>query len=115
MKTIQKLFLFCLLALISMASWAQETCPNNEIWYTSSDGKIVEPSSELIWSYSKEFGASIVSNTYSDGKGIILFNKDVTSIGSSAFDGCSGLTSVTIPEGVTSIGSSAFDGCNYEV
>lgn len=36
----------------------------------------------------------------------------VTSIGSSAFKGCSGLTSITIPEGVTSIGSSAFQDCS---
>ena len=35
----------------------------------------------------------------------------VTSIGSYAFYGCTGLTSVTIPSGVTSIGSSAFSGC----
>ncbi len=35
----------------------------------------------------------------------------VTSIGMSAFEGCSGLTSVTIPDSVTSIGMSAFNGC----
>ena len=36
----------------------------------------------------------------------------VTSIGNSAFEGCSGLTELTLPNSVTSIGWSAFWGCS---
>ncbi len=42
----------------------------------------------------------------------IMIPETVTSIGYSVFDGCSGLTNITIPEGVTSIGASAFSGCS---
>ena len=79
--------------------------PNDEIWYTSSDGNRVMPSATNV------FGANIVSNNYSNGKGVIKFDGDVTSIRNNAFRGCTGLTSITIPNGVTSIISSAFEGC----
>ncbi|MBQ8570786.1 MAG: leucine-rich repeat protein [Kiritimatiellae bacterium] len=42
----------------------------------------------------------------------VTIGNSVTSIGSSAFEGCSSLTSVTIPDSVTSIGNSAFSGCS---
>ncbi len=45
----------------------------------------------------------IIPSVYND--------KPVTSIGDSAFRGCSGLTSITIGNSVTSIGNSAFWGC----
>lgn len=42
---------------------------------------------------------------------VIPSDGSVTGIGSYAFSGCSGLTSITIPDSVTDIGDSAFSGC----
>ena len=42
---------------------------------------------------------------------VIPADGSVTSIGDSAFSGCTGLTSVTIPDSVTSIGDVTFSGC----
>ena len=42
----------------------------------------------------------------------LVIPEDVTSIGNSAFSGCSGLTSVTFPNSVTSTGDYAFSGCS---
>ncbi len=38
-------------------------------------------------------------------------NSQCSTIGYSAFNGCTGLTSITIPNSVTSIGSYAFNDC----
>ena len=51
------------------------------------------------------------NNLIAGCKNTIIPNS-VTSIGSSAFSGCSGLTSITIPNSVTSIGNSTFEGCS---
>ena len=52
------------------------------------------------------------SNTLIAGCKTTIIPNGVTSIGSSAFYKCSGLTSVTIPNSVTSIGSEAFARCS---
>ena len=82
------------------------TPPNNEIWYTSTDGQIVEPT------VTTGFGANIVSNTNEDGKGIISFDGDVTSIPRSAFDRCKILMSLSMPNSVSEIGAGAFQYCS---
>lgn len=78
---------------------------NNEIWYTSTDGSVVNPRSNT------DFGANIISNTYYGGRGIITFDGDVTKIGEEAFYSSSKLVSIHIPEGVTAIKDSAFHHC----
>ena len=61
--------------------------------------------------------SNIMSNNrtlYIGGKkveGDLVIPDSVTSIGSSAFKGCTGLTSIVIPDSVTSIGDNAFYGC----
>ena len=84
---------------------APNSVPRNQIWYTSTDGNIVTPKK------TDGFGVAIKSNTYTDGKGVITFEGDVTTIGANAFRNCTSLASITIPEGVTTIGQSAFYDC----
>ena len=50
---------------------------------------------------------------FSDCSGLtsVTIPDGVTSIGNGVFSGCSGLTSITIPDSVTSIGSYAFYNC----
>lgn len=78
----------------------------NEIWYTSSTNDVV------ILSNVAGFGAEIVSHGYSNGRGVIKFDKNISNVCNGAFRDCREITSVIIPEGVTTIGSNAFNQCN---
>ena len=93
--------------ILPMASAEIKLSPaTNQIWYTSSDGNVIEPNATDV------FGANITSNTYENGVGVITFDGDVTTIGDQAFISCSSLTSVTIGNSVTTIGSFAFYDCD---
>ena len=71
--------------------------PNNQIWYTTTDGNI------LIVNDENAFGANIISNTYRNGKGVIRFDREISKIGQYAFMRCQNLESLTIPNSVTEI------------
>ena len=58
----------------------------------------------------KSLAAQIIDKSVTDVTAGDL--EGATKIGDYAFNGCKGLTSVTIPDGVTSIGNSAFNGCS---
>ena len=57
---------------------------------------------------------SIGNSAFSGCSGLtdLTIPNSVTSIGKNALQNCIGLTSITIPDGVTSIGNSAFEGCS---
>ena len=74
--------------------------------------KIEYTSDKRIYPKEQAFGyAVLVSHTYYDGKGVLLFDREVETIGSEAFLNCSELTSIKIPDSVTSIGECAFLNC----
>lgn len=115
--------IFVLLTLVSISAMFTTACqanssqkgsnviqPKNEIWYTSKDGTIVEPTRYNSQVFSIN-GINIVSNTYKDGKGVIVFDDVVLQIGGLAFKDNCNLTSISIPEGVTVIQPSAFGNC----
>lgn len=83
--------------------YVQPGPPNDEIWYTSTDGNIVTP----------KYGSlpTIVSNTYVDGKGLIKCASDITHI-SEAYQNNTRIVSVVIPNSVTSIGERTFNNCS---
>ena len=58
----------------------------------------------------KDAEKKIISKYIGEGGDVVIPNS-VTEIGSYAFSGCSGSTSITIPNSVTSIGEYAFSGC----
>lgn len=77
---------------------------NNEIWYISSDGNIIEPDTY-------NFAGNIVSNTYGNGKGVIVFENDLTTIWANAYSNAKSLINITLPNEVISINENAFNDC----
>ena len=100
-----KKYLTLLLMLIPMLSWAQDLVEIDGIYYN-----IVEKgkAAEVTKSSGTKYTGSITIPESVEYNGTTC---SVTSIGGSAFYGCSGLTSITIPNSVTSIGSDAFYNC----
>ncbi|MBO5716730.1 MAG: leucine-rich repeat protein [Alistipes sp.] len=60
-------------SLVATISVIYAQCPSDEIWYTTTDGKIVDISPAKF--------RSVKSNTYSNGKGVIKFTSELYAIG----------------------------------
>ena len=98
----QTLLTFALMLLPMLASAAVE---KNGIYYNLNNGT----GTAAVTNHPNEYqgAVSIPDKVVIDGT-----EYNVTSIGEGAFSGCSGLTSVTIPNGVTTIGNEAFEVCS---
>lgn len=79
---------------------------NNKIFYTTNDGKPIEFGAD------GSFGANEISNNYTEGKGVIEFDGEVTTIFRSAFYGCTTLTSITLPNSLQTIEDRSFENCS---
>ena len=109
MKKQLLLFLFAIVA--SVGTMFADGTKIDDLYYNLNEtDKTAEVTYELRWSPDNYKGLTTAnipaSVTYSGT------TYSVTSIGDIAFEGCSSLTSVTIPNSVTSIGSSAFSVCS---
>lgn len=84
----------------------QTTMENRKLYYTSTGGTVVTPYVSTGW------GANIVSNTYENGQGVILFDDNVTTIPARAFHNKHELQTLVIPESVTTINGLALYNCD---
>ena len=76
----------------------------NEIRYTTTDGNAITPNN--IYGFNEE-GNNIISNTYEDGLGRIVFENPVTRIPNSAFNNIGTLETIQLPGTVETIQSYA--------
>ena len=103
------IIVMAMMLVTAATSWAYEWnfCVNGIYYFNNGDGKTVTVTFK-DYNYNTYSGSVVIPSTITY-KGTTY---SVTCIGGGAFEDCSGLKSVTIPNSVTSIGWSAFENCS---
>ena len=100
-------------AFINSAIYNNASNWENNVLYIGNH--LIKAKSSISGSYAIKSGTKCIADlAFQNCSALtsVTIPDSVTSIGNSAFSGCSKLTSVTIPNSVTSIGNSAFSGCS---
>ena len=87
-----------------VGSGAKNPVPSNQIWYTTYTGLVDVP-------FNDNFGASLISNVYENGTGIMTFDGDIDTIPSHAFmdnELNSRFASLMFPDTITNVETYAF-------
>ena len=102
-----KSLLLCLFCFIGIAASAYD-CLVNRIYYNLNKTDSTASVTYIINGANYYSGKVSIPSAFRYGN--VYYR--VTSIGGHAFRGCSGLTSISIPNSVTKIGGSAFENCS---
>ncbi|MBR2027178.1 MAG: leucine-rich repeat domain-containing protein [Alistipes sp.] len=117
MKIFKVLFALLAFALIACEEHDYGTTPettvaslgtpeNNEIWFTTTDGKVLLNLDETA------FNVAVAEVIYSEYDiNVIRFAGEVTTIGEGAFEECTNIFNLSLPNSVQSIGDYAFYDC----
>jgi uncharacterized repeat protein (TIGR02543 family) len=107
--------------LLSSSVLTSITVDNGNANYKSIDGVLFNKAGNTLLqypagrtgAYTIPNGVTSITSAFAGCSGLtsLTIPNSVTSIDTRAFNGCTGLTSVTIPDSVTSIGGNAFRGC----
>ena len=76
-------------------------------WDTNGDGELSYQEAKAVTAIGSEFKGSTAITSFEE----LRYFKNLKSIGTEAFAGCSQLTSIVIPEQVGEVGASVFAGC----
>ena len=85
-------------------------CGDSLVWTLDEEGVLAITGSGAMWDCTSGSYPSAWRNCAAG----LAIGPGVTGIGGHAFEGCAGLTDITIPEGVTSIGDEAFAACSLD-